>query len=448
MTNSIARHAVVIGAGMGGLAAAKAVAPHFEKVTVLDRDALPGGPVPRAGTPQARHAHALLAGGQKALEELAPGIGDEIAEAGAVRVRVGINPMFERPGYDPFPRRDLGFGMFCLSRPLLESVCRRRLMRERNVDLRSRARVTEIIPSADRSAVSAVLYEDDAGKPDTLAADLVVDASGRAAPTQAFLERIGSRKPDVTEIGIDIGYATAIFEIPADAPTEWIGAVHLPTPPETSGGAFIFPIEGGRWIVSLGGRHGEAPPGDLEGFVDYTRTFRTPTVYDAIRNAKPLTEIARYSLPASVRRHFDRLDRFPRGLIPLGDSVCRFNPVFGQGMSVAAMEAAVLGRQLASRTDRADPFDGLAEDYLAEIENCLEAPWATAVSDFVYPQTRGERPPDFDKRLQYGMGIVRLAADDAEVHKLLAEVTHLLKPQSALREPELVSRVTAMMAAA
>ena len=193
MTNSIAKHAVVIGAGMGGLAAAKAVAPHFEKVTVLDRDALPGGPVPRAGTPQARHAHALLAGGQKALEELVPGIGDEIAEAGAVRVRVGINPMFERPGYDPFPRRDLGFGMFCLSRPLLESVCRRRLMRERNVDLRSRARVTEIIPSADRSAVSAVRYEDDAGKPETLAADLVVDASGRAAPTQAFLERIGSR---------------------------------------------------------------------------------------------------------------------------------------------------------------------------------------------------------------------------------------------------------------
>ena len=196
--------------------------------------------------------------------------------------------------------------------------------------------------------MSAVRYEDDAGKPETLAADLVVDASGRAAPTQAFLERIGSPKPDVTEIGIDIGYATAIFEIPADAPTEWTArctfrrllrraAALSFSRSKAAGGS-------SRWREAR-----RAPPGDLDGFVAFAKTFRTPTIYDAIRNAKPLTEIARYNLPASVRRHFDRLDRFPRGMIPLGDSVRRFNPVFGQGMSVAAMEAAVLGRQIASR---------------------------------------------------------------------------------------------------
>ena len=211
-------------------------------------------------------------------------------------------------------------------------------------------------------------------------------------------------------------------------------------------GGLILPMENGRWIVSLGERHGEGMPSDLDGFIAFTRTFRTPTIQEAIRNAKPLamsraTAFRRASAAISIS------STVPRGLIPVADTVCRFNPVFGQGMSVAAMEAVVLGKQLASRSAWADPLDGLAGDYLAEIQACLEAPWATAVSDFVHPLTRGERPPDFDKRMQYGMALTRLAAEDADVHKTLAEVTHLLKPQSALREPKLTSRVTALMAA-
>ena len=117
-------------------------------------------------------------------------------------------------------------------------------------------------------------------------------------------------------------------------------------------------------------------------------------------------------------------------------------------MSVAAIEAVVLGKLLARRGDRADLMVGLAADYLIEIQDCLEAPWATAVTDFVHPQTRGERPADFDRGLQMGMALTRLAAEDASVHKALIEVTHLLRPHSALREPELVSRVMALMAAA
>jgi 2-polyprenyl-6-methoxyphenol hydroxylase-like FAD-dependent oxidoreductase len=448
MPKPIAKHAVVIGAGMGGLAAAKALAPQFERVTVLDRDALPEGPAARAGTPQARHAHGLLAGGQKALEALFPGIESDIAKAGAVKVRVGRDVIWERPGFDPFPRRDLGFDTFCLSRPLLESVCRRRLREEPNVDVRPRTRVLEIIPSDDRGAVAAVGCEDDAGRPATLAADLVVDASGRAAPTLSALEDLGSPKPDESEIGIDIGYATAVFEIPDNAATEWKGAMHLAAPRDVLRGGLVLPIEDRKWIVSIGGRHGDDPPGDLDGFIGFTKTFRTPTIYEAIKNAKPDGKVARYNQRRSVRLHFHKLDRFPRGLIPLGDSVCRFNPVFGQGMTVAAMEAVSLGKQLARRSDLADPLDGLATDYLIEIQNCLEAPWATAITDFVHPQTRGDRPADFDKRLQYGMALTRLAAEDASVHKTLFEVTHLLRPHSALREPELANRVTALMAAA
>jgi 2-polyprenyl-6-methoxyphenol hydroxylase-like FAD-dependent oxidoreductase len=448
MPNTLAKHAVVIGAGMGGLAAAKAVAPHFEKVFVLDRDALPEEPAARAGTPQARHAHALLAGGQKALESLFPGIKRDLAKAGAVAVRGGRDIILDGPGPEPLPRRDLGFDLLCMSRALIECVCRRRLAEEPNIELRSRSRVTELVSSPDHRRVAGVRFEQNQGESQTLTADLVVDASGRGAPTLSLLEKTGSPKPDQSEIEINIEYATGIFEIPPDPPAEWMGVGLFPIPPHMRRGGLILPMEGGRWIVSLSGRHGEPPPGDLEGFIAFTRTLRKPTIYQAIRTAKPVGDIVRYNFPASVWRHFDRTDRFPRGLVPLGDSVCRFNPVFGQGMSVAAIEAVALGRLLGSRTARSDPLDDLAAEYLVGTRECLEAPWATAITDFVYPQTRGERPPDFDKRLQYGAALTRLAAEDAEAHKLLFEVSNLLKPHSALREPELANRVMALMAAA
>jgi 2-polyprenyl-6-methoxyphenol hydroxylase-like FAD-dependent oxidoreductase len=439
-----AERAVVIGAGMSGLAAAKAIAPYFVRVTVMDRDALPDRPAPRMGTPQARHAHALLAGGEKALDRLFPGISIDLKKAGAVTTS-GRDFIIERPGYNPFPRRDLGFNTLCLSRALIEFVCRRRLDAEANVELWPRTRVTELIPSSDHRAVAAVRYEDHRGKPQTLAASLVVDASGRAAPTLSLLERIGSAKADETEIGIDIGYASAIFQIPDDPGRDWMAAIHSSTPPDKPRGALLLPIEDGRWIVSLGERHADAMPSDIEGFIAFTQTLRGQTVYNAIRKAKPLAEVARYNWQCSVRRHFDRLDSFPRSLVPIGDSVCRFNPIFGQGMSVAATEAVVLGRLLAARAERADPQDGLAGDYLAEIQECLEAPWATAVTDFAYPETRGERPPDLARRLEYGAALFRLAAEDAEVHRIVAEVTHLLRPHSALREPSLANRVQALI---
>src|SRR5271157_5748725 len=153
MPGSIAKRAVVIGAGMGGLAAAKAVAPFFDTVIALDRDALPEEAAPRVGTPQARHAHALLDGGLKALDELFPGFSDDLAKAGAVPIRAGLDVIWERPGYDPYPIRDLGFDVFSMSRPLLEAVCRRRVGAEGNIELSPRTRAFEIAPASGRDGV-------------------------------------------------------------------------------------------------------------------------------------------------------------------------------------------------------------------------------------------------------------------------------------------------------
>jgi 2-polyprenyl-6-methoxyphenol hydroxylase-like FAD-dependent oxidoreductase len=448
MLNSILKQAVVIGAGMGGLAAAKAVAPHFEKVIVFDRDALPDAPAPRPGTPQARHTHGLLAGGCRALERLFPGLELDLVEAGAVRYRVRRDMRFEVPGFDPLPQRDLGFDQFGLSRPALERVCRRRVEREPNIEFRPRSHVTEVIASRDNRGVAGVRFEDTRGTPGSLAADLVVDASGRASPTLRFLEAIGSATPPTIVIGIDQAYATTIFETPEDAPTDWLFVVHAPTPPDSSRLGIIVPTEGRRWSVSLSVNHGEASPNDIDGFMAFAKSFRMPTIYNAIRGAKRVSDIARFGMPYSVLRALDKVRRFPRGLVPLGDSVCRFPSVNGQGMSVAAQEANVLARLLESRRGDADPLDGLAESFLAEIQPLLEAPWAVAMNDLVYPQTRGERPPDFEKKLQYARALTRLAAEDPETDRIVFEVRSLLRPQSALREPELASRVMSMMAAA
>jgi 2-polyprenyl-6-methoxyphenol hydroxylase-like FAD-dependent oxidoreductase len=178
------------------------------------------------------------------------------------------------------------------------------------------------------------------------------------------------------------------------------------------------------------------------------KSFRMPTIYNAIRGAKRVGDIARFGMPCSVRRAFDKLDCFPRGLVPLGDSVCRFTPVYGQGMSVAAQEAHVLEKLLESRRGLSHPIDGLSEAFLAEIQPLLETPWAVAIADLVYPQTRGEPPSDFEEKLQYMHALMRLTAEDADADKILAEVRSLLKPPSALHEPELASRVMAMMAVA
>ncbi|MDE2244002.1 MAG: FAD-dependent monooxygenase [Bradyrhizobium sp.] len=440
MPNSLGNHAIVLGAGMAGLAAAQVLSKYFSKVTILERDVLSGDPLPRSGTPQASHAHALLAGGLRALQSLFPDFERDLLSAGAVQTCAGKEIRLERPGFDPFPSRDLGFEIFFMSRPLLESVTRRRVQENPNIEIRTRHRATEIVASADGLRVEAVRCETDEGGTIKIDAEFVVEATGRGSLTLQLLDRLGLEKPRETEIGIDQAYSTTIVERPRDPETSWTGVMVLPSAPASSRGGFLFPIEKQQWIVSIGGNHGDAPPGDMEGFLDFVKSFRTSTIYDALKSARPTAGIVRFRLPASTRRHYENLESFPAGLLTTGDALCRFNPVFGQGMSVAAREAVVLDGLLQDGV----PMDQLAQQFFAAVQPTIETPWGVAQSDFVYPDTRGVRPTDFEQRMQYNIALTKLAAEDFEVHKLLAEVQHLLKPQSALREPALAKRVMAL----
>lgn len=446
MPGLLGRHAIVVGAGIGGLAAAKALSSSFETVTVLERDALPSEPIARIGTPQARQIHVLLRGGLDALIEFLPELETELERAGAVRVRVGSQARLELPGFDPFPPRDLGFDYLSMTRPLLEFVVRRLIERQSNIALISHCRVTQLLESPDRTAVTGVRYDDADGRGTELAADFVVDASSRGTLTLELLDRVGLPRPEERQIGIDLHYATAMFRIPSSAPPDWRAVLHRPSAQSGRGGLLV-PVENDCWQVNLTHMHGGALPENVGDFIRFARTLRTQTIYAAIKDAVPLGPIYRFVFPCSIRWRFEALERFPDRLLPLGDAICRFNPAFGQGMSVAAQQAGALRRLIEARISNADSLKGLARPFFAAVQDFLAAPWATAESDFIFERTRGQRPNDFGERLNFNSALLRLASEDATVHQIMSAVTHLVKPYSALRDPRIVGRVTVLMAA-
>jgi 2-polyprenyl-6-methoxyphenol hydroxylase-like FAD-dependent oxidoreductase len=446
MKNLLGKHAIVVGAGIGGLTAAKALSTYFEKVTVLERDALPDGPEARTGTPQARQVHVLLKGGLDALVELFPRFETELELAGAVRARVGSEILFEAPGFDPFPQRDLGFDTLCMTRPLVEFLVRRFVQDQANIAMHTRCRVTRFLGSSEQSVVTGVRYDMAGGGSKETMADLVVDASSRGTLTLELLDQIGMPRPEETEIGVDLGYATAIFEIPPVTLRDWRAVIHRPTAQSGRGG-FLFPIEKNRWQVGLNGVHGESPSDDGHEFTAFAKTLRTPTIFDAIKDATLVGSIHRFGMPCSMRRRFEALQSFPDGLLPIGDVICRFNPALGQGMSVAAQEVNVLKGLLDARSAGSQALDGLAPAFFAAIQGVLASPWSAAENDFIYAKTRGQCPKDFSQRMKFGAALQRVAAEDADVHRILFEVNNLMKPTSALRDPQIVSRVMALMAA-
>ena len=432
----IGKQAVVIGAGIAGLAAAGAIADCFERVIVLERDGLPNQAAPRPGVPQSRHLHGLLPGGERALTDLFPRFERDLVDAGAASLRMLGDIQVEIPGVGPLPSRDFGWFFYGASRPLIELVTRRRAERLANLTVHPERRVLEIAATPDGAMVTGVRCESADGRQEILAADLVVDASGRGGPTLALLRSSGRPGPDEIVIGVDLHYTTTTFVIPQDAPTDWRGVATHPHAPERSRGGYMLPIEDDRWVLTLTGRLGERPPAEPDGFMDYARRLETQTIYNAIKHAERQGGFERYAYRASAWRRFDRLSSFPDRLVPIGDSICHFNPVYGQGMTVAAQEACLLKHLLKGRAAKADPLAGLAQAFFSESLPLVEAPWdMSAVPDFVYPDTRGERPADFESRLKYNGALIRTAVRDAAVHRLLTEVQQLLKPPSVLQDP-------------
>lgn len=444
----IGRRAVVIGAGISGLLAARALADHFKEVVVLERDHFPSGATSRPGAPQGTQTHGVLGGAIRELEELFPDFSQDLVQAGAVPGNPGCDLLLEIPGMDPFPRRKWDWLTYSLTRPLLELVVRRRVEQQSNVIVLGGCQALEILSSPYGTRAIGVRYQT-ATATETIAAGLVVDASRHGALTLSFLESAGHSLPEETTIGVDIRYATALFSLSPGALGDFKTIITFPKAPENVHYGYLVPVQNNCWQLLLVGRGEDAPPADGDEFLAYTQKLSTPTISNAMKGAKRLSQVARYGFPESKWRHFARIESFPQGLLPIGDAICCLNPVYAQGMTVAAQEANVLRRLLSLHGRQADPLVTLPKAYLAEAEALIKTPWAiSAVPDLIYPQTRGERPADLEERLRFQGALTRLSTHDADVYELCSEVRHLRKPLSALDDPALVRRVESERAAA
>jgi len=449
MSSLIGRRAVVVGAGIGGLATAGALMPYFERVEVLERDHLPTFAASRAGTPQDRHPHGLLAGGLQALDRIFPNFKRELAAAGAVPVTFARDVQFERPDVGALPKRDFGISMLCATRPLIELVLRRRAEAIPNITLRPAARVTGIVPAADGAGVRGVRFANGSGRSEILDADLVVDASGRGAPTLTLFDALGWDRPQMTEIGVDISYATVVVEIAPGATADWKLVLTLPDPPHGLLHAVIVPTEDGRWIVTIADHGGAGCIETWDAFLDTSRLLITPTLSNALRYARPPDGIRHYRFPVSSWKHFERLPRLPRGVLPVADAFCRFNPIHTQGMSSAAKQAVLLQDVLSQAVAEPDPIAAVQAGFMAQVASVLETPWTMSTSaDLAFPQTRGERPEKFAEARQFEAALFRAAVADPVVHRAVTEVALLLEPRQRLREPDIMHRIEAVSAAA
>jgi 2-polyprenyl-6-methoxyphenol hydroxylase-like FAD-dependent oxidoreductase len=426
------RQAVVVGAGVAGLAAALTLAGRYQQVIVLDRDVLPDGSVARRGVPQGAHAHGILAAGLQGLEKLSPGLLDELVAAGAIPVDYGRDlKMFQ---FGAFRRQvDLGLAGVALTRPLLESVLRRRLVALSNVAIRGGTVVTGLVGDGAGRVVGV-----DVEGGDPVPADLVVDCSGRGGTrANRWLETLGFPVPETSEVKINVGYTTRLYR---REPGQLTGAqvvIVLTTPP-VGRVAALFPVEGDRWIVTLGGWHNDYPPTDEAGFDAFVRSLPGGVVAEVLASAEPISPIEAYRFPCNRRRHYERLSRVPAGYLVMGDALCSFNPIYGQGMSVAVQEAALLGDSL----DRhRDATTAMVTDYYRRAAKVVDIPWQIAVgADFYFPRTEGAKARGTDLINRYLRRVFLATQVSDEVQSQVLLVTNLLAPPSTLLRPGLAIR--------
>jgi 2-polyprenyl-6-methoxyphenol hydroxylase-like FAD-dependent oxidoreductase len=437
MDNHLGDRAVVLGGSIAGLLAARVLADAYREVVVVDRDLLVGVSDPRRAVPQGKHIHALLARGQQILDELFPGFTKEMVEAGVPVGDFGTSLSWY---FDGKMMKKAETGLVCVAagRPLLEEHIRRRVTALGNVTVIEQCDILGLVTTADHSRVTgARIQRHGPGETEqTLEADLVLDATGRGTRTPTWLVELGYPRVAEERVKMDLTYTTCDFRapLPVDPIGDDIALLPVATPAMPRGA--IFARLPDRYAVSLTGILGDKPPTDHDGFLAYVKSLPVPEIYEAVRDATPMGDPVAFHFPSSVRRRYERMSRLPDGLLVLGDAACVFNPVYGQGMTVAAIETTVLAKHLR----RGVPPQPAA--YFRDLAKVIDAPWdMSAGADLGFPGVEGRRTLKVRIGNLYVPRVQRAAVGDGAITAAFLRVAGLVDPLPELMKPAVMSRV-------
>lgn len=430
---TLGRHAVVCGSSMAGLLSAGLLARHFERVTLVERDALRDSAEPRKGVPQGTQTHVLLRRGLDIAASLFPGLPEDLRAAGAQVMDMSADCEWHIAGIWR-KRITSGVDMYSQTRPLFEWRVRTKLLALPNVRILDGQEASGFLLSADGTRLTGVKVRAPGEEQETtLEADLVVDASGRGSRAPQWLEALGFPRVEETHFQVDVGYATRLYREPANFNPGWRSLFVSAELPRIRRSGAIIPVEGGRWSVVLSGWLKDYPPSDDAGFLEYARTLAQPHLYEALRNAEPLGPIVSYRFASSQWRHYEKLPRVPEGLVMVGDAFCSFNPIYGQGITTSALQVEMLGECLR------EGLGGLARRYFQRAGTLLKMPWTMATTeDLRLPELEGTRPPGASLLYWYGEKFQQLTAVDDDSIRTFMQVMHMLKPPTAMFSPGLL----------
>jgi len=433
------RHAVVIGASMTGLVAARVLSDHFEQVTIIERDQLPARVEARKGVPQGQHLHILLAKGVAILAELFPGLFEELVQDGALQLTPADFCSYNFGTWNTrFPS---SIRLYSQSRPFLELYVRNLLTAYSNVRLLEACEVTQLLATENCAHVTGVSlsYRGEEQRKEELAADLVVDASGRGSRSPQWLVSLGYPQVEETSVKVDIGYTTRIYRRRPHLSLDWKLMAIPPTPPCNRRAGMISLIEADRWMVSLVGYRCDYLP-DEDGFLDYARGLSQPDIYEAIKEAEPLTPVFTYKYSTKRWRHYERMSRFPDGFVILGDAVCSFNPIHAQGMTLAALEAKMLDVHLRQHSQNTSKQENkFAQRLQKAIAKVVEWPWQMAMgADLPFLETQSKQTWIMRLLDCYMKHVMKLTTTNPLVVERFYQVTNMLKSPLVLFDPRIV----------
>lgn len=446
----MARHVAIVGGGLAGLLTAYTFLGHADRVTVIEQDRYPQQPEFGAGIPQGRHVHVLVAGGQLILDELLPGILSALRSAGAREVVLPRDMLvYTRTGWHHrFPEGR--FSLVSCTRPTLDHVVRGRVLAaagasSTELEIVQGTQVIGLLGTSSRvtglavrrrgygGAAAAGAEAEAESAAEEMAADLVVDASGRRSRAQHWLEPLGVRPVREERLDAQLAYATRLYRFDKEPDA----AVNIGSTPACPRGGVLMPVEHGQWLLTLSGFGGERPATDAGAFLDHAARLNHPYLWELMQTAEPLSPVFGFADTSNRRRRYDERGAAPDGFLAVGDALCAFNPLYGQGMTVAAAHALAVRTTLAKRPIGA----GFSADAQGAAARKSSLPWLyTTNADRPYA-TAGGRAPGY-KRLAdwYTERLIDHVAIDNTVGEALRGVFGLALPPTRVLSPTVTLR--------